>query len=94
MHVRGGTIEVDNDSQKDSAIAIARDRSIKSIPVVKRVPTWVDRPVETINVKQTFLSQIKSSSDVMLSMNQQIRSITANPVSMERDASSLATLAV
>ena len=93
VHVRGGTIEINDQPKKDASVAIARDRSVQSIKSPNRIPTWVDRPVETIHVKQTFLAQIRESNNVMTTVNQQIRNISQAPRLNDADAKSLATLA-
>ncbi len=93
VHVNKGTIDINDQPQQDSSVTIARDLSIQSIPAPKRLPVWVDRPVETINVKQTFLAQIGESRNVMGTLNQQIRTLAQNPRASDGDLHTLATLA-
>ena len=93
VHVKDGTIDINQQPHRESSVAIARDRSMQSIPQPKRLPMWVDRPVETINVKQSFLAQIGESRNVMGTLNEQIRALSQNQRSNEGDLRTMATLA-
>ena len=93
VHVKGGTIDLNDQPQNESSVAIARDQSIQSIPQPKRLPTWVDRPVETIIVKQPFLAQLGESRNVMGTLSEQIRTLSQNQRASEGDTRTMATLA-
>ena len=91
VHVHHGTINVNRRPQTDASVVIGTDRSVQSIANPRRLPTWVDRPVATINVKQTFLAQLADSPNVMGTINQQLRGLSDRSGA---DPQTIATLAM
>ena len=93
VHVRHGTINVNQQPQQNSSVVIGQDRSVQTIDQPQRLPTWVDRPVATIQVKQTFLAQISESRNVMGTINQQVRNIAVSDRITDADLRSMSILA-
>ncbi len=93
VHVNNGTIAINDQPHNDESVAVGHDRSVQTIDRPKRLPAWVDRPVDSIGIPRTILAQIAATDNVTRTLNQQINDIASSPRQSASDQRTLATLA-
>ncbi len=93
VHINRGTIAVNNQPRQAESINVSDNRSVQTIDKPKRLPNWVDRPVDSIGIPRTILAQIAETDNVSRTLNQRITEMAAMPQLSAGDKRTLATLA-
>ncbi len=93
IHINGGAIAINDQPRESESITVANDRTVRTIDRPKRLPRWVDRPVDSIGIPRTILAQFAGTDNVMRTLNQRIKEIVSAPRISSADQRTLATLA-
>ena len=93
IQVHGGTVKVNDIAVTNKTKTVTRTLKVQAGIHPQRKPRWVDRPVETIKIKQPFLAQIQKSNNVMATVNQQMKGLLQSDRITDADRQTLATLA-
>ena len=92
IHVNRGTIEINEESIRETSLNISRDQTIKSIPKLNRIPRWVDQPTNEISIPRNILAQVASSKNVMQTLSTRIKEIHSSDVLTPNEIKALPVL--
>jgi hypothetical protein len=94
LQVHSGTVSVDDESYQDSTLVLAPNTKPQPVGSAKRVPTWVDRPVDTLPISKVILAQLAESPDLLADIAQRTKTLAATPSKNQSEVRTLATLAM
>lgn len=76
--IHRGTIDVNGQPHRGQAIVVKADQPPAQTEAPKRLPAWVDRPVDGVAIPRTVLAQFADSDDVARTLQQQIQSLASS----------------
>lgn len=93
VHVNRGEVAVNDQPRQAESINVTLDQDVEPIDRPKRLPNWVDRPVDSVTIPRNILAQIADTDNVMVTLNQRINDYAGAPQLNAADQRTLATLA-
>ncbi len=94
VQIHSGSLSVDNEPHDECVLVLAPGAKTQVNDAGKRLPTWVDRPIESLPISKVVLAQLAESRDVLGDISKQASVLAASPNKNQNDVRTLATLAL
>lgn len=94
VEVHSGTVSIDDDAFEDSLLVLSTHDKHRVEGNAKRMPGWVNRPIDTIPVTNVVLAQLSTSKNMLTDIAGHTKRFASLPNRNANDARTLATLAM
>ena len=93
IHVEGSGVTIDDRELERPTVVVGDNQDLQPVPSLKRLPAWVDRNVDSIEIPRTVLAQISGTNDLMQSLSTRIGDLAMKPSLSNEERKTLVVLA-
>ncbi|MCM2372630.1 hypothetical protein [Aporhodopirellula aestuarii] len=94
VEIHSGTVSIQGNAFEDSLLVLSPNAEPRIEGKVKRMPGWVNRPIDTIPVTNVVLAQLSTSDNLLTDVAGRTKMLASLPSRNANDARTLATLAM
>ena len=92
IHVQGTGVTLEGIPIGDSTVVVKNGKPEK-VPTLKRLPNWVNRPVDSVALPRNVLAQIRQTDDLLPELTKRVTALSRKPNLNAPEAKAFAVLA-
>ena len=94
IQVHAGRLSVDDEPHEESSLVLSANGKPQLGGDAKRLPTWVDRPIDSLPISKVILAQLAESPNLLVDLSKQTNALASIPNKNPNEARALAALAM